>query len=284
MPAVAVAAAVYSGSALVAGGLTVMGTIAAVGAVAAGIGVVTGNETLTKLGSVMGIVGGVGALATGQGLLKGTDFAAESAAADAAAGASMTEAASAASPAVAGAEASGILNGAKAAPVVDQSMVQGIDVEAAGAGAPVAAADAGQQGLLARAAVESTGVGGVSTTAAASAAPTKSIWDVVGPFADKTKKFVEDNKMFSYGLLQVGGSFMQGLFDPSAEAKKKALESQTTVNDAQAAALTARTANINAPMPTAGTSGTRAPTYRTGAQPVYVAPGLLSTKVTGVPA
>lgn len=292
MPAVAVAGAVFAGMEIATVGLaamSTMGAIAAVGAVAAGIGVVTGNETLTKIGGVMGIVGGVGALASGQGMLAGSDVASNIDAADAAAGASMTE--NAASAATAGSQASGIINEAKVAPVVDANMVQGVEAEAAGAGAPapVVAADASQQGLLAKAATPSateTAYGSLTAgDAAASAAPTGGIVASLKDFAAPVLKFAKENQMLTYGMMQVGGSFMQGLFDTTTEAKKKALESQSAVNDAQAAALNSRTANINAPLPTAGTvSGPRAPVYRSGAQPVYVAPGLLQSKVTGVPA
>jgi len=76
MPVVAVAAAIYAGGTIAAAAagagiiatLGVAGTIAAVGAVAAGVGVVTGNKTLTKIGGVMALVGGIGALADSAGM------------------------------------------------------------------------------------------------------------------------------------------------------------------------------------------------------------------------
>lgn len=69
MPIIAVAGAVAGASALAAGGLTVWGTISAIGAVVGGIGALTGNEDMMKIGGIAGIAGGVGAYASGQGWL-----------------------------------------------------------------------------------------------------------------------------------------------------------------------------------------------------------------------
>lgn len=71
MPLVAVAGAVFAGSSIAAaGGLAAMGFfpgMAAVGAITAGIGALTGNENLMKLGGVATLAGGVGMFASGKG-------------------------------------------------------------------------------------------------------------------------------------------------------------------------------------------------------------------------
>lgn len=63
MPVVAVAAVAMGASALVTGAVAIasFAGIAAMGSVIGGIGVLTGNKTMAKVGAVMGIVGGVGA-------------------------------------------------------------------------------------------------------------------------------------------------------------------------------------------------------------------------------
>lgn len=72
MPVLAVAGAIAGASALATVGATalgVLGTISAIGGIVSGIGAVTGNKTLMKVGAVAGLVGGVGAFAQSQGLL-----------------------------------------------------------------------------------------------------------------------------------------------------------------------------------------------------------------------
>jgi hypothetical protein len=67
MPVVAVAGIYMGGAALAAGGLSVMGTIAALGSIVGGIGALTGNKTMMKIGAVAGLAGGIGAFAQSQG-------------------------------------------------------------------------------------------------------------------------------------------------------------------------------------------------------------------------
>jgi hypothetical protein len=49
-----------------------MAVISAVGAVAAGVGTVTGNKDLVKIGAIAGLAGGIGAYAQGQGWMDAT--------------------------------------------------------------------------------------------------------------------------------------------------------------------------------------------------------------------
>jgi len=67
MPIIAVAGAFAGASALATGTLTAFQTIAAVGSIVGGIGAVTGNKTMMKIGAVAGLAGGIGAFAQGQG-------------------------------------------------------------------------------------------------------------------------------------------------------------------------------------------------------------------------
>ena len=78
MPVAAVAGAVFAGAELVAGGLTIFQTIAAVGAITAGVGAVTGDQDLMKIGGIAGLAGGVGMFAQNQGWLNSTQAVAES--------------------------------------------------------------------------------------------------------------------------------------------------------------------------------------------------------------
>lgn len=69
MPVVAAVPIFAGGAALATGTLTVFQTIAAIGGIVGGIGALTGNKTLMKIGAVAGLAGGVGAFAQSQGWL-----------------------------------------------------------------------------------------------------------------------------------------------------------------------------------------------------------------------
>lgn len=72
MPIVAVAAGAYAATTVATVGIAAMstfGVIAAVGAITSGIGALTGNDTLMRVGGVAALAGGVGAFAQGQGWL-----------------------------------------------------------------------------------------------------------------------------------------------------------------------------------------------------------------------
>lgn len=71
MPVIAVMGAYMGASALAAGGLTAFGTIAAIGSIVSGIGALTGNESMMKIGGIAALAGGVGAFAQGQGWIGG---------------------------------------------------------------------------------------------------------------------------------------------------------------------------------------------------------------------
>jgi hypothetical protein len=72
MPVAAVAGAIFAGMEIATVGIAAMSAfevVAAVGAIASGIGAVTGNEDLMKIGGIASLAGGIGSFATGKGFL-----------------------------------------------------------------------------------------------------------------------------------------------------------------------------------------------------------------------
>jgi hypothetical protein len=72
MPVAAVAGAVFAGAQIATVGIAAMTAfevVAAVGAIASGIGAITGNEKLMKIGGIAALAGGVGMFAQGKGWL-----------------------------------------------------------------------------------------------------------------------------------------------------------------------------------------------------------------------
>lgn len=313
MPAVAVGAAVWGGASLVAaaatvGGIAAMGwgAIAAVGAVAAGVGVVTGNQDLIKIGGVMGLVGGVGSLASSQGLLgvaeEGPGIGASSG--ELASGTAEANAASSAAsePGIIGptttidtGQATGFQADMDAANVVDGASAAPA-TPAAASPSPAAPANApAEQGILGKSALAVPGEAGIGNSASSgweslpgkmpyggSGGP-KGIVSSIMDFADPLLKFGKENQMLTYGLMQTGGSFIQGLFDPLAEAKKKQLEASTASYNANAAQTNAQVANMGGPAPVGSTpGGPRGPLFANNAPRMNV--GLINSQVTGRPA
>lgn len=311
MPVVAVGAAIFAGSGIAAaGGIAAFAaasgtfaTIAAVGAIAAGIGVVTGNKALTKIGAVAGLVGGIGAFAQGQGwlagdLAKGAD----------AGGLAGAEAAGSDYGAGSAAEASAI-NSALAAPapgVVDPSagLVGSVDPSAANytnamdmasdaAAGSSAAGVAGEAGGLMNSAgptgsglnsvngsdlmsdlYKGPGAGGFGATSTSN-----SIFGTLGKVGD----FMEKNKK----LTSMGLDFVGGMFDDKKAAEGDYIQSGTDFNIARTANANAQTeimrqqmANANAVPDLTGLKVNPAvKVFNTGAPPVYMAPraGLINS-------
>jgi hypothetical protein len=73
MPVVAVAAGAFAVGEIATVGIAAMSAfevIGAVGAIVSGIGALTGNEDLMKIGAVAGLAGGIGAFAQGRAGLR----------------------------------------------------------------------------------------------------------------------------------------------------------------------------------------------------------------------
>ena len=229
MPVAAVAGAVFAGAELVAGGLTIFQTIAAVGAITAGVGAVTGDQDLMKIGAIGSLAGGVGMFAENQGLLNTAQAAAE-------AGGNTA--------AMIGQEAVGVND---FAPVVDNGMGA---VEAAGnvTGDTLMAADGGN---IAQGITEATGVtqsptmntGLINTSPSnpmdmklaagkvvGEAAKDTSVFSSLQKFADLLK-----NKDGTYdkNLLAIGANFVGGFFDDKKKAEADYYRSRTASEDAQ---------------------------------------------------
>lgn len=231
MPVAAVAGAVFAGAELVAGGLTIFQTIAAVGAITAGVGAVTGDQDLMKIGAIGGLAGGVGMFAQNQGWLNTAQAAAE-------AGSNTAT--------MIGQEAAGVND---FAPVVDNGMGA---VEAAGnvTGDTLVAADGGN---IAQGITDTTGVtqsptmntqpGGLlnaspsnpldmrlADKAVNQAAKDTSVFSSLQKFADMLK-----NKDGTYdkNLLAIGANFLGGAFDDKKKAETDYYRSRTASEDAQ---------------------------------------------------
>lgn len=266
MPVVAVGLAVYAGATIATVGVAAMSTFAiigSIGAITAGVGAVTGNKDLMKVGAVMGIVGGVGALATSAGAMgtTGAETAAAGGTADAgAAGPVAEQTMQSATPAPA-AEVVNVPAGAGDT-VANASTAVAPEVAAAATGTVDAAAAATTPGIV------NTAVPPVTTAPVAEVSFFDAVKDYTKPMAD----FASKNQLLTYGMLQVGGGFMQGLF-----------KEPTEIETAQSELLRQRAANMAAPAPKA-TLAQRRPVYGSTSRPVYAAPGLINQTVTGVPA
>lgn len=242
MPIIAIAAAVFAVVEIVEVGLaamTVFEAIAAVGAVANGVGVVTGNEDLQKVGQVMAIGGGLGMAATKLNVLDWNPTVSEvtgitTRAQDAAA------AAAAATPAAAAGTTTSTTTGAIAPP--DAGTINAVDAAATTTAATVAPPPGSaaslnlESGLKPPAVVAPTGGMFATSTPVAPVTWFSAVKDYIAPFTE----FAKENQMLTYGALQAGGSVVAGLFDPlkpaqvkKAEAEADLLTSQKTLQDQQ---------------------------------------------------
>jgi hypothetical protein len=237
MPLVAVVAAVGAASTIATVGIAAMSAlqvIAAVGAITAGIGVVTGNEKLTKIGSIMGLAGGIGAFAQSQGWLgaeagMSATEAATSAGTQGAQAAQVTEAAGAnvAELAQGGADVGKALESAAPATGVEQV----VETAQGGLMAPPAET-ALQPATTAPGAMPSApaATGSINTAAELqnwdrSNLPIGNSTAASTSWLDNFKgvgKFMDDNKM----LTSIGSSAIGGMFDEEKEAKANAYGAQ----------------------------------------------------------
>lgn len=232
MPVAAVAGAVFAGAELVAGGLTVFQTIAAVGAITAGVGAVIGDQDLMKIGGIAGLAGGVGMFAQNQGWLSATR------AADAPSSTSAFT--------------------RTAAPGVD-TVVPKVSTGAEGVVAPVsetstAGLDATQKSIVdtAPGLTDTTGVtqsptmntqpGGLlnanptdmrlAANKIGQVAEQGDIFQSIQKFADMLKD--KDGK-YDKNLLAIGANFVAGFFDDKKKAETDYYKSRTASEDAQRA-------------------------------------------------
>ncbi len=239
MPVAAVAGAVFAGAELVAGGLTIFQTIAAVGAITAGVGAVTGDQDLMKIGGIAGLAGGVGMFAQNQGWLNSTQAVAES-------GSNTASFLGEAAPGV-----------EQVSPTVDTGAAIQNASDAgntAMTGDSLLAADLGETaGNITQGITDTTGVtqsptmntqpGGLLNASPSNpldqrlaagkvgeAANESSIFKSIQKFADMLKD--KDGK-YDKNLLSIGANFVGGFFDDKKKAETDYYKSRTASEDAQ---------------------------------------------------
>lgn len=237
MPVAAVAGAVFAGVEIATVGIAAMSTfqvIAAVGAITSGIGALTGNEDLMKLGGVAALVGGVGAFASGKGWLSGADAAK-----------SGTEAVSN-TEAMINSTGVGVEN---VTPTVDigaeigassatSGGTAGLSDTAANITAPSSAATPSTGLIDAMNPTDIRLANGTQTTpfmtpassAVAPAAQSGTFMDTIKGFADLFKD--KDGK-YNKDMLSMGMNFVGGLFDDKKGAETDYLKAQIAAMDAQ---------------------------------------------------
>lgn len=237
MPVAAVAGAVFAGVEIATVGIAAMSTfqvIAAVGAITSGIGALTGNEDLMKLGGVAALVGGVGAFASGKGWLGGADAAK-----------SGTEAVSN-TEAMINSTGVGVEN---VTPTVDigaeigassatSGGTAGLSDTAANITAPSSAATPSTGLIDAMNPTDIRLANGTQTTpfmtpassAVAPAAQSGTFMDTIKGFADLFKD--KDGK-YNKDMLSMGMNFVGGLFDDKKGAETDYLKAQIATMDAQ---------------------------------------------------
>lgn len=237
MPVAAVAGAVFAGVEIATVGIAAMSTfqvIASVGAITSGIGALTGNEDLMKLGGVAALVGGVGAFASGKGGLGGADAAK-----------SGTEAVSN-TEAMINSTGVGVEN---VTPTVDigaeigassatSGGTAGLSDTAANITAPSSAATPSTGLIDAMNPTDIRLANGTQTTpfmtpassAVAPAAQSGTFMDTIKGFADLFKD--KDGK-YNKDMLSMGMNFVGGLFDDKKGAETDYLKAQIAAMDAQ---------------------------------------------------
>jgi len=254
MPVLVVGVAIWEGAELVAGGLTVLQTIAAVGAVTAGVGVVTGNKTLTQIGAVMGIAGGVGALADSAGMLG--DFGSTSAVNPETGDLSSLGGAPTPAPTPAPAPGAANVGWLDSTPRPVNPDTGNLSSLSASAPTPPAipmtapAAAAPQPGLANPETGDLSAINTGSKIPAGSTDnldPSKGWMSSFTAFANQSPA----HAMAAFGMMQAGGSLVQGMFNPLTGSQKAALDAQAASNQSQADLARQRAANIAQPMPAA---------------------------------
>lgn len=304
MPLAAVIPAVFAGAQIATVGIAAMSTMAvigAVGAIAAGVGAVTGNKDLMKIGAVAGLVGGVGAFAQGQGwlagdLAKGADAGglagAEAAGSDYGAGSAaeataIDSALAAQAPGVAD-PTSGLVGSADPS-AAGYTNAMDMASDAAGSSATSVADAAGTAGdaggglmntpLSPLAAQDVGSLGGVASVTAGAPATSGSIFDTIGKVGD----FMNKNKE----LASLGLNFVGGMFDDKKKAEAAQANAAVGLYEAKTGSellqqdiLRQQTANANAvPDMTGLKLNPAVKVFNTEASPTYRAPraGLINS-------
>lgn len=270
--------------------LTLTGALAitaAVGATIGAVGVITHDKGLMTAGLIIGGIGGIGGLAASAGLF-GAEASTASLFGEGMAADYLPGAVGALPASSAGLQAGtqNIIDSFGAVDAGNVAQATGVVDQAALAGG--AASDQLTGSLLNGTPVDPTGGAAVppvphvqsavqpisvDTSALAPPAPAaptnfaESLDQVTGPAAvsgqlapvpteapgvlDTLGAFAKNNPLTTYGMIQTGGAFVQGLFDPVAPAQVEALGAQTAKTNAEAGLTANQLANVKQPIPVA---------------------------------
>lgn len=289
MPVVAIVGAMFAGAGIAAAGgiaafAAASGTfaaISAVGAIAAGIGVVTGNKALMKIGGIASLAGGIGAFAQGRGwlsadLAKGADGVgiAANAAGGAEAASNTSQMIAEAAPGVADPSSAlytnqmDIASDAAAAGNAGSSAI-----ETASAAAGKGPSSAGLMNSEPLSSLKAQDVGSLGKVASINVGPstTSSIFDTLKGVGD----FMEKNKEMS----SMGLKFVGGLFDEKAGAEEDYINARTQNANMQTDLLAKQAANANSVPDLTGLRVRPGQVYNTAPPPIYRAPraGLINS-------
>jgi hypothetical protein len=245
MPVAAVAGALYAGTTIATVGVAAMTTfeiIAAVGAIASGIGAVTGNEDLMKIGGIASLAGGVGMFAQGQGWIGGSIGNEGNIAA------------------MKGTTAPGVES---VAPVIDNGSQATVDFGQAAGNNSIELSTAGleQAGNTAKAIQQPSGLidapsvvqpataqpaGLIDATvnkptnptdlrlaAGSQTSPQTSGGSILDSFKSFTDIFKDKDGRYNKDLLSMAGNFVGGMFDEKKEAETAYLKSRTNELNSQ---------------------------------------------------
>lgn len=256
MPVIAAAGVFAGGAALATGTLTVLQTVAAIGSIVGGIGALTGNKTLMKVGAVAGLAGGIGAFAQSQGWIASGNAAsalgdtANNTAAmanapgvgvenvaptvDASAAAGGTGATQGAIEAAAAGGGTGGLEGGVAGSVLEGATSSNITnaSQALEGAAPTGLMGAGGQGgsTLSKAALDGTNAFGANSATGAfdlaqTGAGNSSIFDTLGGIAKSI--FTNKDGSLNKDMVSIAANFVGGAFDERKAAEADWLEAKT---------------------------------------------------------
>lgn len=279
MPIAAVAGAVFAGVEIATVGIAAMSTfeiIAAVGAITSGVGALTGNEDLMKLGGVAALAGGVGMFAQGKGWIGGAEKAGEAVSNTSAMiktqGVGVESMAQNVGADIAGTSASSAASSAGQTAGLDTSMASNIT-------APTASAANSSSGLID--AMNPTDIrlaNGTQTTPfmtagtkyVAEAAKSNSFMDTIKGFADLFKD--KDGKL-NKDMLSMGANFIGGAFDDKKKAETDYLQART--DD-----LATKRSNASAIPDMSGLKVNPKSIFKATTSPTYYAPriGLMNAK------
>lgn len=243
MPIAAVAGGVFAGVEMATVGIAAMSTfevIAAVGAITSGVGALTGNEDLMKLGGVAALAGGVGMFAQGKGWIGGVEKGGEAASNTSAMikqpGVGVEKVTPNVGADIAGTATSSASSAAGKTAGLDTSIASNITAPSASSSSSGLIDAMNPTDIRLANGTQTTPFMTQGTKYVAEAAKSNSFMDTIKGFADL---FKDDKGKLNKDMLSMGANFVGGFFDD----KKKA---ETDYINAKNDELSTRRANANA--------------------------------------